>query len=75
MRERMMLIDSCMAMGVALCSCSSGDDSAPNPPADDGRAMRLLTITDASAVSTRVAISPEAMRQRISTCLIRGTAR
>lgn len=54
-----MLIVSCLAMGVGLCSCSSGDDSAPNPPADDGRAMRLLTITDASAVSTRVAISPD----------------
>lgn len=26
---------------------------------DDGRAMRQLTITDASAVSTRVAISPD----------------
>lgn len=59
MRERMMLIVSCLAMGVALCSCSSDDDSAPNPPADDGRAMRQLTITDASAVSTRVAISPD----------------
>lgn len=59
MRERMMLIVSCLAMGVGLCSCSSGDDSAPNPSADDGRAMRLLTITDASAVSTRVAISPD----------------
>lgn len=58
MRERMMLIVSCLAMGVGLCSCSSVDDSAPNPPADDGRAMRQLTITDAS-MSRRVAISPD----------------
>lgn len=56
MRERMMLIVSCLAMGVGLCSCSSGDDTAPNPP--DGRAMRQLTITDAS-MSRRVAISPD----------------
>lgn len=59
MRERMMLIVSCLAMGVGLCSCSSDDDSAPNPLADDGRAMRQLTITDASAVSTRVAINAD----------------
>ena len=52
-----MLIVSCLAMGVGLCSCSSGDDTAPNPP--DGRAMRQLTITDASAVSTRVAINAD----------------
>lgn len=59
MRERMMLIVSCLAMGVGLCSCSSGDDSAPNPLADDGRAMRQLTITDAPAASRRVAIAPD----------------
>ena len=53
----MILIVSCLTMGVGLCSCSSGDDTAPNLPADDGRTMRLLTITDASAVSTRVAIN------------------
>ena len=57
-----MLIVSCLAVGVALCSCSSDDDTTAIPapePDSDGRAMRQLTITDASAVSTRVAINAD----------------
>lgn len=59
MRKGMMFIISCLAMGVVLCSCSSGDDApanpTPTPPGDDGRAMRQLTISN-MPMSRRVAI-------------------
>lgn len=63
MREGMILIVSCLAMGAVLCSCSSsGDDApaspAPTTPGDDGRAMRQLTISN-MPMSRRVAIDAD----------------